>query len=117
MGCNRVGTVVGMPGFEKIRSLESFVSLESSVSIGSEVTLTVDLFTAGGSCVLLHADPAVLQRDVETVRCLEIEGALFQIADVTPASRLRTCSEEAQQCNLSQGVFASETVLCRTKCA
>lgn len=115
--CNRVGTVVGMPGFEKIRSLESFVSLESSVSIGSEVTLTVDLFTAVGSCVLLHADPSVLQRDVETVRCLEIEGALFQIADVTPASRLRTCSEEAQQCNLSQGVFASETVLCRTKCA
>merc|ERR1711894_830576 len=31
---NQAGTVVGIPGLEKIRSLESFVSLETSVSIG-----------------------------------------------------------------------------------
>lgn len=105
----QAGTVVGTPGFEKIRSLESFVSLETPLSIGCEVSLTVDMFTGVGSCILLHADPSVLQRDVETIRRLEMECTLFEFAGADEMLRLRTCSEEVQQKerNSSQYVIAA----------
>ena len=86
----QVGTVVGMPGFEKIRFLESSISLETSISIGSEVPLTVDVFTWAGSGIPVHSELSVLQRDVETVRLLEMKCGLFELADVTDVTAMHS---------------------------
>jgi hypothetical protein len=70
--------VKSTPGFEEIKKLPSFVYLETGVRPGSKVDHTVDLFTGIGSVILMHEDPEILKRDVERVRQMERENALFE---------------------------------------
>lgn len=72
------GTVKATPGFEEIKKLPSFVYLETGVRPGSKVDHTIDLFTGIGSVILMHEDPDVLNRDVERVRQMERDNALFE---------------------------------------
>lgn len=72
------GTVKATPGFDKIMKLPSFLYLETGVKPGSVVDYTVDLFTGVGSVILVHDDEETLKRDVETIRQLEKENALFE---------------------------------------
>lgn len=72
------GVVKSTPGFEEIKKLPSFVYLETGVRPGSRVDHTVDLFTGIGSVILMHEDPDILKRDVERVRQMERENALFE---------------------------------------
>merc|ERR1711988_1212070 len=53
------GKVVGTPGYEKARQLDSFVSLETTVDVGSRVERTVDIFGCAGSVILMHQDAEV----------------------------------------------------------
>jgi len=76
------GKVLSMPGFERIRQLDSFVSLESNVRVGSTVGLTVDIFGVVGAAILIHKDAQVLQRDVAAVRKMEVECELFEVTKV-----------------------------------
>jgi biotin carboxylase len=71
------GIVEGTPGFDVVRSLPSFLVLESSVSKGSEVDYTIDLVTCTGSIILMHSDPATLQKDVDFVRHMEKINGFF----------------------------------------
>jgi biotin carboxylase len=71
------GTVKTTPGYDSMRKLSSFVSLQTGVSIGSKVELTVDLFTAVGVLVLVHADSKQLEADIAEVRKMEQRG-LFE---------------------------------------
>ncbi len=71
------GYVTGTPGYDIIKSLESFVYLETGVTIGCKVERTVDLLTSLGSAILLHEDEEVLKRDVMTIRDLEKSNQLF----------------------------------------
>jgi biotin carboxylase len=71
------GTVSSTPGYERIRQLRSFVSLETGCEVGSKVERTVDLFTSVGSVVLIHSDAEVLQKDVDTIRRMELDSAIF----------------------------------------
>lgn len=103
------GTVRGMPGYEKIRKMASFVALQTGVTTGSRVELTVDLFTAVGTVVLAHPDPEQLKRDLAEVRRLEqereglfvfdedVDPAQFEVTPdtVLPAGRRRTESLES----------------------
>jgi hypothetical protein len=72
------GIVKATPGFEEIKKLQSYVYLETGVHIGSEVDYTVDLFTGIGSVILMHHDPEILEKDVNFIRKLERENALFE---------------------------------------
>lgn len=72
------GTVKSTPGFEKIKKLPSFVYLETGVRPGSKVDHTIDLFTGIGSAILIHEDPEVLRKDVEVIRQMERDNALFE---------------------------------------
>mmetsp|Transcript_19370 Transcript_19370/g.42811 ORF Transcript_19370/g.42811 Transcript_19370/m.42811 type:complete len:462 (-) Transcript_19370:303-1688(-) len=72
------GKVKAMPGIDRIKELPSFVYLETGVDIGSQVEYSVDLFTAVGSCILMHSDPAQLSQDVEAIRQLERSCELFE---------------------------------------
>jgi biotin carboxylase len=72
------GVVKATPGWDAIKKLESFVYLETGVRIGSFVDYTIDLFTSLGSVILLHNDPTVLEADIETIRRMERENALFE---------------------------------------
>eukprot|EP00934_Nitzschia_sp_Nitz4_P008718 Nitzschia sp. Nitz4//scaffold4_size323378//113963//117664//NITZ4_000649-RA/size323378-snap-gene-0.451-mRNA-1//-1//CDS//3329553366//8708//frame0 len=76
VSCSR-GVVKATPGFEEIKSLESFVYLETGVREGSFVDYTVDLFTGIGSVILMHHDTKVLEADVARIREMERENQLF----------------------------------------
>lgn len=76
VSCSR-GTVKATPGFEEIKSLQSFVYLETGVQPGSFVDYTVDLFTGIGSVILMHPDEAVLEADVARIREMERKSDLF----------------------------------------
>ena len=71
------GEVVGTPGYDVIKQLESFVYLETGVSTGSHVEHTVDLLTSVGSVILLHEDESVVLKDIATIRELEKNNELF----------------------------------------
>lgn len=72
------GIVAAMPGFERIRQLESFVSLQSRIKVGRQVKLTIDARTRVGSVVLVHTDADVLAKDIELIRQMERDGSLFE---------------------------------------
>ena len=77
------GDVVGTPGYDVIKNLESFVYLETGVSAGSHVEHTVDLVTSVGSVILLHRDEDVVRKDIATIRELEKNNALFDFEKST----------------------------------
>ena len=72
------GIVKSTPGFEEIKKLPSFVYLETGVREGTMVDYTVDLYTGIGSVVLMHHDPAVVEKDVARIREMEKENQLFE---------------------------------------
>jgi len=72
------GTVKATPGFDKIMQLPSFLYLETGVKPGTFVDYTIDLFTGIGSAILVHHDKETLERDINTIRQLEIDNALFE---------------------------------------
>jgi hypothetical protein len=71
--------VIGTPGYDAIRELDSFVYLETGVTIGGSVEHTVDLVTSVGSVILLNADKEVLTRDVAKIRDMEKNNELFEL--------------------------------------
>ena len=72
------GVVKSTPGFEEIKNLPSFVYLETGVRPGSEVDYTIDLFTGIGSVILMHSEKEVLEADVDRIRQMERDNALFE---------------------------------------
>jgi len=72
------GKVAATPGYDAIKQLPSFVYLETSVKVGSEVNYTTDLFTNVGNVILAHRDADVLKSDVEKIRQMEKDNALFE---------------------------------------
>lgn len=73
------GEVIGTPGYDDIKELESFVYLETGVTVGSKVEHTVDLLTCAGSVIVMHSDEAVLKRDVARIREMEKNNELFTL--------------------------------------
>ena len=73
------GDVIGTPGYDDIKELESFVYLETGVSIGCKVEHTVDLLTSVGSVILLHEDEDVVKRDIAKIREMEKNNELFEL--------------------------------------
>ena len=72
------GIVKSAPGFEEIKTLQSFVYLETGVKNGSFVDYTVDLFTGIGSVILMHHEKDVLDADIQRIRDMEQQNLLFQ---------------------------------------
>lgn len=79
---NFTGTIVGLPGYEIIKQLPSFNFMEvgSHISIGRELELTIDLFTCAGAVILCHESKKQVAKDEATIRQLEIDGGLFELA-------------------------------------
>ena len=74
------GIVRGVPGFEAIRRLDSFLDLNPmSVTCGAWVAPTVDLSTLVGMAVLYHTSAETVASDVTAVRKLEASGTLLQL--------------------------------------
>jgi hypothetical protein len=71
------GQVMSTPGFEEIKTLQSFVYLETGVKPGSMVDYTIDLFTGIGSVILMHHDEQILEEDIKRIREMEKENLLF----------------------------------------
>lgn len=94
--CMRAGTIVGMSGFEKIRRMESFDRFFTDLDIGSKVELTVDLFTTLGSVFLMHEDAEVMAADLETIRKLEADGALFEMQEDRQRNALQPVEKQPQ---------------------
>merc|ERR1719230_2453588 len=72
------GTIKSTPGYDRIRSMESFVSLETTYQAGSKVERTVDIFSSVGSVILMHHDAETLEKDIETIRQMEVDCTLFE---------------------------------------
>jgi len=86
------GQIVSMPGFDKIRKMQSFASLETHCKLGSVIEPTIDLFGTLGSVILVHADAQIVKQDIEEVRRMENEGLLFELKDLD-GLRHRSISE------------------------
>jgi biotin carboxylase len=72
------GKVKSTPGFDLIKEMPSFVYLETGVVPGGSVDFTVDLFTALGSVLLMHKDPAVVEADIKKIRELEENDEMIE---------------------------------------
>ncbi|WP_031072261.1 ATP-grasp domain-containing protein [Streptomyces sp. NRRL S-118] len=77
---DRAGVVKESFYAELLASLSSTTWLQKAPSPGDAVSVTTDLFSSPGIVFMTHADPAVLQRDYETVRAWEREQRLFTLA-------------------------------------
>jgi hypothetical protein len=62
----------------------SFRNLETHIKPGSKVSRTVDLVTDIANIILMHQDKDVLKRDVEFIRKLEAEDAIFEYKEAIP---------------------------------
>ncbi len=102
------GIVKSTPGFDKIRTLPSFVYLETGVKPGTKVEYTIDLFTGIGSVILMHHDEAVLKADVEQIRHLEKNNLLFEYEPAL--ERLRSPSHPGKAKHAHRRVFSSGRV-------
>ena len=69
--------LVAQTRFEQVQELQSCVSLDAHIRDGDFVKPTIDVFTMLGLCVLVHSDPAVLARDLDSIRQMEHAGSLF----------------------------------------
>mmetsp|Transcript_98482 Transcript_98482/g.147643 ORF Transcript_98482/g.147643 Transcript_98482/m.147643 type:complete len:120 (+) Transcript_98482:3-362(+) len=88
------GKVVGLPGYEQIQKMKSFVSLETGIDIGSSISYTVDLFSMVGQAVLMHPDTEVVKKDVEAIRQMEVDCTMFALEEhAETLGRPRTGSE------------------------
>jgi hypothetical protein len=78
------GRIEGLPGYEIIRSLPSFSFMEvgSHIAIGQELELTIDLFTCAGAAILCHPSKKQVAEDEATIRQMELDGSLFQLATI-----------------------------------
>jgi len=76
------GRVKATPGFDKIRSLQSFVYMETGVAPGIQVEYTIDLVTCVGGAVLVHSDPEILEADVKCIRDMEKNNELFEFEEL-----------------------------------
>lgn len=92
------GDVVGTPGYDEIKELESFVFLETGVSVGCKVEHTVDLLTTVGSVILLHEDEEVVKRDVAKIRDMEKNHELFELKQ---SGRMMTAVSQLNLHNMS----------------
>lgn len=73
------GIIKDIRFLDKIRSLPSCYDIILNVSVGGQLKKTVDLDTDPGWAILVHHDPAIIQRDYDTIRAWEKEG-IFIIA-------------------------------------
>ena len=89
---HKAGTVIGLPGIEMIHRLPSFLAHNPmGFTRGSKAPITIDLFTLVGMVVLHHAtDAAIVDADAATIRRLEADGKLFELAPPAPPPRRRT---------------------------
>ena len=67
--------------FHKVRELSSVVFLEENLHAGRRLEKTIDLFSLIGMCVMVHSDPMVLSNDLDQIRSMEHNGALFALAN------------------------------------
>lgn len=86
------GVISGTPGFDMVRSLDSFHELFTDVEVGSEVQRTIDPATGVGSVILIHPDDKVLKRDIRLIREMENAGKFFELQE-TPSEPQHLSSE------------------------
>jgi len=72
------GIVKSTPGYDQIKAMDSFVSLVTNIEPGTAVERTVDIFSRAGSVILMHHDAEVLEKDMATIRQMEIDCKLFE---------------------------------------
>merc|ERR1712187_490589 len=72
------GIVKSTPGYDQIKAMDSFVSLETGIEVGSKVDRTVDIFSCAGSVILMHHDAEILEKDMATIRQMEVDCKLFE---------------------------------------
>jgi len=96
------GKVIGTPGYDVIRNLQSFVYMETGIKVGSFVERTVDLFTGIGSVILMHEDESVLNTDISRVREMELNNELFEF------ERSGTMLTNASQRHLSEIIVGDD---------
>merc|ERR1711988_1843894 len=79
---NFTGRIEGLPGYETIRNLPSFSFMEvgAHISVGQELALTTDLFTCAGAIILCHPSKKQVAEDEKKIRCMEVDGSLFELA-------------------------------------
>jgi biotin carboxylase len=68
------GILHSLDGLDAIRALESFFSINWNVGLGQVMLETRDLLSSPGHVYLVHEDPAVVDRDWQSIRQMERQG-------------------------------------------
>merc|ERR1712190_312938 len=79
---NFSGRITGLPGYDGIKALPSFDYMEvgSHIAVGQELAFTIDLFTCAGAIILCHPSKEQVAEDEATIRRMELDGSLFELA-------------------------------------
>jgi biotin carboxylase len=92
------GTLHSMPGLAEIENMPSFVDKKIRYNEGSKMAPTIDMFTTPGCVLMVHEDAAVLTRDYERVRELEING-LYKLKEDMSSTAVYSSTPIALQIN------------------
>lgn len=68
------GTALIQERLEQVKQMPSFAGMTVNVAPGGPVARTIDMATCPGTVYLCTDDPAVLERDYQTLRDLELNG-------------------------------------------
>merc|ERR1712217_812558 len=65
----------------------------SHITVGRDLELTIDLFTCAGAVILCHPNKEQVAEDEATIRQMELDGSLFQLANAA-ATSAKSASEQ-----------------------
>mmetsp|Transcript_20191 Transcript_20191/g.42283 ORF Transcript_20191/g.42283 Transcript_20191/m.42283 type:complete len:494 (-) Transcript_20191:89-1570(-) len=68
------GTLLGYPGMEEVKKMESYVESEMKMHVGEHFPVTVDFLTSPGAVMLMHESKEVMERDAERIHQLCKDG-------------------------------------------
>lgn len=74
------GTVIGVPGLEKIKTLKTYSAAIGFNAIGSQLTKTRDLSSTPGIIYLTAEDPEFLQQDYDRIRQMQMDE-IFELSN------------------------------------
>jgi biotin carboxylase len=86
---NREGKLIGFKHLEDMEKLPSFMRFDVMPKIGDEIHLTIDCFTAVGSCTLVHKNMQQVLQDHAAIRQYELDMFIVEKHDESQEKKHR----------------------------
>jgi biotin carboxylase len=81
---SKTGRLIDMPYLKQIESLDSWFRTKLNLNIHDPIGPTTNFFNYPGQFELVHEDPAVVERDYQTIRSLEKHDDFYVVEALAP---------------------------------